>query len=281
MELEEDDDNNNIILHATIQDGFTFRKCIEAICKLVGEATFKLGGEATFVFSSEGLTIKEQDSKHVSLVKLHWPRKSFSVLNIASQSPLKMTLKLSSLKNLLAVANVGPITFLLSARSRNYVKLCMSNGRNYELKIIDFKYENREFKDFRFESKVIMQSNDYRRCVTDLQAFGDTVEIQVFQQGICFRLADSPDKITGKICFKANSFDKNLAEGVLIHTKEDAQVSAEFSLKYLEISGSGATVSDTVCLNICPRLPLFIQFPLPNEGFLLFVVAPKTPNDQH
>ena len=119
-----------------------------------------------------------------------------------------------------------------------------------------------------------MPSGEFQRIIRDLQVMGDTCTISCTKEGIRFSV--SGDLGTGNILTRANNATKE-EEQVNIDMEEPVELN--FALRYLNFFTKATPLSNTVILSMSPDVPIVVEYPIEDTGYVKYYLAPKIDED--
>jgi len=124
--------------------------------------------------------------------------------------------------------------------------------------------------DTPYKCTVQMPAGEFQRIVRDLQVLGDSCTISVTKEGVRFTVAGSIG--TGNILTRAQDSDKD-EEKVVIDMEEPVELS--FALRYLNFFTKATALSKQVIISMSPDVPVVVEYPIDDIGYVKFYLAPK------
>lgn len=128
--------------------------------------------------------------------------------------------------------------------------------------------------DTPYKCTVQMPSGEFQRIIRDLQVLGETCTISCTKEGISFSVAG--DLGTGKVLTRVNDSDKD-AEKVAIDMEEPVELN--FALRYLNFFTKATSLSEKVIIAMSPDVPVVVEYPIDEVGYVKFYLAPKIDED--
>jgi len=100
---------------------------------------------------------------------------------------------------------------------------------------------------------------------------GDSVQISCAKQYVQFQAKGDLGTGSVRLNQTANADDENAA--VEVEVKDPVSVS--FALKYLNLFCKAAPLGNRVQLNVSNEVPIVVEFPIEEMGYIKFYLAPK------
>lgn len=139
---------------------------------------------------------------------------------------------------------------------------------------MDIDNEQLGIPDTPYKCTIQMPSGEFQRIIRDLQVMGDTCTISCTKEGIRFSV--SGDLGTGNILTRANNATKE-EEQVNIDMEEPVELN--FALRYLNFFTKATPLSNTVILSMSPDVPIVVEYPIEDTGYVKYYLAPKIDED--
>ena len=124
--------------------------------------------------------------------------------------------------------------------------------------------------DTPYKCSIKMPSGEFTRIVRDLQVLGDACTIACTKEGVRFTVSGSIG--TGNVLIRAADTEKE-EDRVTIEMEEPVELS--FALRYLNFFTKAAPLSKSVVISMSPEVPVVVEFPIEDYGFVKFYLAPK------
>jgi proliferating cell nuclear antigen len=122
--------------------------------------------------------------------------------------------------------------------------------------------------DTPYKCTIQMPSGEFQRIVRDLQVIGETCTIACTKEGVRFSVTG--DMGSGNILTRANN-EKD--EEVIIDMEEPVELN--FALRYLNFFTKATSLSSKVVLSMSPEVPIVVEYPIEDFGYVKFYLAPK------
>jgi proliferating cell nuclear antigen len=140
-----------------------------------------------------------------------------------------------------------------------------------ELKLMEIDSEQLAIPDTPYSCTIQMPSYEFQRIVRDLQVLGDTCTISCTKEGVRFSVSGAIG--TGNILTRANSAPEKKEDQVIIAMEEPVELN--FALRYLNFFTKATSLSGQVILSMSADIPILIEYPIADVGFVKFYLAPK------
>ena len=109
-----------------------------------------------------------------------------------------------------------------------------------------------------------------------MQVLGDTATISCTKEGVRFSV--SGDLGTGNVLVRQNSAHEKEEERVLIEMEEPVELT--FALRYLNFFTKATSLGGTVILSMSPEVPVVVEYPIGETGYIKYYLAPKIDEDE-
>jgi proliferating cell nuclear antigen len=136
---------------------------------------------------------------------------------------------------------------------------------------MDIDNEQLGIPDTDYKCTIQMPSKEFQRIIRDLQVLGDACTISCTKEGVRFTVAGTIG--TGNILIKANQASDKPSERVTIDMAEPVELS--FALRYLNFFAKATDLSEQVRLSMTPAVPIVVEYPIEDFGYIKFYLAPK------
>jgi proliferating cell nuclear antigen len=139
---------------------------------------------------------------------------------------------------------------------------------------MDIDSEQLGIPDTPYKCTVKMPSKEFQRIIRDLQVMGETCTISCTKEGIRFSV--SGDLGTGNVLTRANNADEPTKQ-VIIDMEEPVELS--FALRYLNFFTKATELSGSVIVSMSPDVPIVVEYPIEDVGYVKYYLAPKIDED--
>lgn len=254
------------MFEARLVQGSLFKKIIESLKDLVENANLDC--------ANTGLSLQAMDTSHVSLCALLLRSDGFD--HFRCDRNMSLGLNMSSMSKILKCAGNEDNVTLKAEDSGDNLNLMFENKdqdriSDFEVKLMDIDSEHLGIPDTEYKTIVRMPSADFQRICRDLAVLGDTCVIACTKEGIRFSV--SGDMGTGNIMLRSNNSVDKEEESITIEMEEPVELS--FALRYLNQFAKSTPLSPVVNLSMSPDIPLVVEYPMENIGYIRYYLAPK------
>lgn len=258
------------MIRARLAQSGLLKKIIESVKDIVTDANLDI--------SSTGLSLQAMDSSHVSLVSLFLKSEGFE--SFQCDSPVTLGVNLVSLfKILKCAANEDSVTITWKDDPEILSFFFESNQNDriseFQLKLIQTSSEQLGIPNTTYSASIQLTSSEYRRICSDLSALGDSVALEISNQGIKFEVEGDIGK--GSVTLKPATKENVKQERVQVQTEEPIRMI--FSMRYLSSFSKATPLCDKITLKLAKEVPLQMEFKMDSFGFVRYYLAPKVDSD--
>lgn len=247
------------------------KKVVDAIKDLVQDCNFDC--------SDAGIALQAMDNSHVALVSMLLRTESFEVFRCDRNIALGINLG-SLTKVLRAAASDDKLTIRAedSPDVMNLIFEAKTTDRisEYDIKLMDIDQEHLGIPETDYSATIQMPSAEFQRICRDLGALSESVSIECTKEGVKF--SAQGDIGSGSVQLRASANLEDPKKGINIDLTEP--VALTFSLKYLINFCKASGLADTVSLSLSAEVPLLVEYPLSENGYLRFYLAPKIGDEE-
>lgn len=169
------------------------------------------------------------------------------------------------------------LTTNFSTLSLSFIySLNISNTQTTELKLMDIDSEQLGIPETDYKCTIQMPSGEFQRIIRDMQVLGDTATISCTKEGVRFSV--SGDLGTGNVLVRQNGSHEKEEERVLIEMQEPVELT--FALRYLNFFTKATSLGGTVILSMSPEVPVVVEYPIGETGYIKYYLAPKIDEDE-
>lgn len=257
-------------LKATLQHAGLLKKILDSIKDLVEQTNFEC--------TKTAISVQAMDSSHVSLVSLLLRSSGFTEYDC--ERNITLGVDLGSMARVLKCAG-NDDTLTLKTENPDSVNLCFESPKHdkvsdFELKLLHLEGEILAIPDQEYSATVLLPSTEFQRICRDLATMGESVRISTSKEGIKF--SASSVKGSGNVLCRPNPAADAGEDSVSIQLKES--VSMSFSLNYLVQFTKATSLSPRVTLKMTKGMPLVVEYPIEEIGYVRFFLAPKIEDEE-
>lgn len=254
------------MFEARLIDGHILKNLIESIKDLVNDANLDC--------SEEDISIQCMDSSHVSLVSVSLNAQAFE--HFRCDRPLSLGFNTGNLSKIFKMMGKDDVVVLKAEDEPDNLTMMFEGTKtdtiaDFELKLMEIDNEQLGIPDTPYKCTIAMPSAEFQRIIRDLQVLGDACTISCTKEGVRFTVTGSIG--TGNILTRANSTAEKDDDKVEIDMEEPVELS--FALRYLNFFTKATPLSGRVILSMSPEVPVVVEYPIADIGFIKFYLAPK------
>jgi proliferating cell nuclear antigen len=255
------------MFEARLTQGILLKKIVEAIRDLVTEGNLDC--------TENGIALQAMDSSHVSLCALNLRADGFD--HFRCDRSMALGLNLANLGKILKCAGNEDIVTLKSQEEGDMLTIMFESPNqdrisDFEMKLMDIDVEHLGIPEQEYNCTIKMPAGEFQRIIRDLGVLGDTCTISVTKEGVKFSV--SGDLGTGNVMLRntAGSAEKE-ADQVVLEMDEPCELT--FAVRYLTYFTKATSLGGVVTLSMSPDVPIVVEYPIENVGFVRFYLAPK------
>lgn len=254
------------MFEARLVQGSIIKKIIEAIRELVVDANLDC--------SPTGISMQAMDSSHVSLCAFLMRAEAFD--HFRCDVPISLGLNTPNLSKILKCAGNDDMITLKSTEAAENLTLVFESSKqdrisDFDMKLMEIDSEHLGIPDTEYSCTIRLPSSEFQRIMRDLCVLGDTCTISCTKEGVKF--SSSGDLGTGNILLKHNPAVDKEDEAVVIDMQEPVELL--FALRYLNNFTKATPLGPTVTLSLSPELPILVEYPVGDMGYVRYYLAPK------
>lgn len=244
-------------------------------------------------FDQEKMYIQTMDSARISILEILLPNAWFCTYKCDNAVP--NTTVVNTAKYTLGI-NTQIMYKILSARDKNQTINLQYNpdtdiihinmraideagapipgagfDKQFELPLIDLDTELLGIPDIEYQVEIALHSSVFSTLIHQLRGFGDSLEIHCDEETIRFT-AKTQD--SGSMAVNVRMDD--LTEFAI---EEECNLDLTFGLQYLQNICNYGKITKQVQIKLHCDYPLRIDYPLENDGFVKYFLAPKINDD--
>ncbi|XP_022225986.2 proliferating cell nuclear antigen 2 [Drosophila obscura] len=249
------------MLEARFGQTLLLKKIVDALKEIISQSTLDC--------SETGMQLQSMDNSHVSLVALSLQTECFEKYRCDRNVSLGLDLK--SLAKVVKSASGDDSVTLSAADKADKLLLSFesdnkSRTADYELKLLNLDQDHLGIPDTDYACTVQMPSSEFARICRDMSLFSESVVISCTKQGIKF----SANGDMGSANIKLSDTSKGD-----ITIDVDEPITQSFAGRYLNTFTRATPLSDRVKICLAPEVPLLVEYPIEDYGFIRYYLAPK------
>ena len=242
---------------AELEDVSLIQDSMKTVSDLISEGIFQL--------KEDGVKLVAADPAMVALVDFKLEKDVFDSYDLDEET--KVGLNLENLYSILRRANSSDkIIFETKDDSKFYITIKNDSTREFSLPILNLSEDDiPSTDDLQYSVTAELEASVVESAVKDALVVGDSVVISSDMNGLSISAEGDQSNVDFEI-------DKN-ADGVLEFSGGEAR--SMFSLDYLNNMIGAKKLSDTVKISLGDDFPMRLDFEVPDEALLSFVLAPR------
>ncbi|CAI4231899.1 unnamed protein product [Auanema sp. JU1783] len=252
-----------------------------ALLKRIVESVKDLVTDAPFDCSESAMCLQAMDSSHVALVSLKMEVGLFETYRCDRTINLGISLN-NLLKALRCANNDDTCMIKYEETDGDSITLCFSDPKRDKtqevtVKMMDIDCEHLGIPDQEYSVVCEMPSAEFQKTCKDLAMFTDSMNITATKAGITF--TGKGDSGQNVVTYAPTGDADNEKEAVTVDVREPVNVN--FSIKYMTQFTKASSLSDRVRISLCNEVPVVIEYPIEDNGYLRFYLAPKIDDDDN
>lgn len=257
------------MLEAKLSQATVLKKVVEAIRELVTDVNIDC--------TSAGLSLQSMDDAHVTLVILQMRASGFE--NYRCDRTIPIGINMSSLSKIIKCGNNEDTLTLKASDDGETLSIVFESPKgdkvsDYELKLMDLDIEHLSVPDASYDVNVRLSSSEFQRICRDLQNISESVTISAIKD--CLKFAAQGEIANGSILVRQNA---SVDDKITTQINMVQPASLGLSLKFLNMFTKATSLSDHVILGLSDGVPMLVEYPIDDLGYLRFYLAPKVGDD--
>lgn len=244
---------------ASLSEAGLFKSLLSSLSTVIDDAIFNL--------KKEGISLKAIDSSKVVAVHLFIAETAFE--DYVCENDNKICFSIKEVCALLkSTKNREPIDFSYSEESNKFeIKVFGEYERHFVIPTFSFTEEEEiPLPQISFNTKFRIVNQCFRNIVEDISTVSEEVNITSFNDKIVFMGMSEKGEVNLTLSLNSESL-LNLA---LIEESE-----SKYGIKLLsDIVKASLDASEIATIEFSTALPIRIDFDLPNNGKLIYYIAP-------
>jgi proliferating cell nuclear antigen len=242
---------------AELEDVSLIQDSMKTISDLISEGLFQL--------EEDGIKLVAADPAMVALVDFQIEEDVFETFELDEET--KVGLNLENFYSILKRANSGDtITLETRGDSKFYITMENNSTREFSLPILNLSEDDiPSTDDLEYSVTAELETSVFEGAVKDALVVGDSVVIEATDSGLTVTAEGDQSNVDFEI-------GKD-ADGVLEFSGGEAR--SMFSLDYLNSMIKAKKLSDTVGVSLGDDFPMKLEFTVPDQAVLSFVLAPR------
>ncbi|CAI2344638.1 unnamed protein product [Caenorhabditis sp. 36 PRJEB53466] len=261
------------MFEAKLASAGLLKKIVESIKDLVTDAPFDC--------SETAMSLQAMDSSHVALVSLKLEVGLFDTYRC--DRTINLGLSLANMSKALKCAS-NDDTCMLKYEENDGDSIVFTfadpkrdKTQDVTVKMMDIDSEHLGIPDQEYAVVCEMPAGEFQKTCKDLSTFSDSLNITATKAGIVF--TGKGDIGSSVVTYSPSSSADDESEAVSLEVKEPVNVN--FSIKYMNQFTRATALGDRVRLSLCNEVPVVVEYPIEENGYLRFYLAPKIDDDEN
>lgn len=229
--------------------------------------------------TASGLSLQSMDDAHVTLVILQLRADGFESYRCDRTIPIGINM--SSLSKIIKCGNNEDSLTLKANDDGETLSIVFESPKgekvsDYELKLMDLDIDHLTVPDASYDVNVRMSASEFQRICRDLQNISESVTISAIKD--CLKFSAEGEIANGSILVRQNTaVDADTKSSTQINMVQPASLG--LSLKFLNMFTKATSLSEHVILGMSDGVPMLVEYPIEDLGYLRFYLAPKVGDD--
>ncbi|WP_457742195.1 DNA polymerase sliding clamp [Thermococcus sp.] len=221
--------------------------------------------EAAFKFTEEGISMRAMDPSRVVLIDLNLPESIFSKYEV--EEPETIGINMDQFKKVLKRGKAKD-TLILRKGEDNFLEVTFEGTakRTFRLPLIDVEELELELPELPFTAKVVVLGEVLKEAVKDASLVSDAIKFIATESEFIMKAEGETNEVEIKLTLE----DEGLLD---LEVKEETK--SAYGISYLSDMIKGIGKADEVILNFGNEMPLQMEYPIRDEGRLVFLLAPR------
>ncbi len=247
---------------AAFNSAGNFIKIIDALATIIDVATFQV--------SESGLSMRAMDPTHVAMVNLEMPKNAFGDYKCDKSLPIRVNL--TELNRFMKRGSANDALELSLDTQRNKLKLQFKkekSTRTFSLNLVsEGDEEEPPIPNVEFNAKFSINTDEIQRAIKDAQIVGDYITFSISKESLTLEATGD----SGEVTIELEDFtDVPNVQG---------NQSSMYSLEFLADIIKAGAVSGSVSVEFSSEMPIKFNFPLENEGKIIYFLAPRVEEEE-
>jgi proliferating cell nuclear antigen len=237
-------------------------------------------------FNKEGMYIQAMDNAHISILEINLPHTWFCQYKCDVDS-ITLGINTSMFHKILSSrvndqyikiqydGNSDKVDIEMASAQDTKVESKTSSHigfhRKFQAPLMDIEADSLLIPEVQYQIEMTLKSLSLSTLVQQLRGFSDTVNIKCNEEHILF-LSESTEN-------GSMTVEILIDDVIEFSIEEDCNIDVFFALQYLHQLGAYSKISPQVNVKLHTEYPLMLEYPLEDDGFIKYFLAPKI-NDE-
>ncbi|CAI5447704.1 unnamed protein product [Caenorhabditis angaria] len=260
------------MFEAKLANAGLLKKIVESIKDLVTDAPFDC--------SETSMSLQAMDSSHVAFVCLKLNARFFDTYRC--DRPINLGLSLANMSKYLKQVSNDDTCMLKYDEKKSEQIGFIFDGRNsketeWTLKLMNIDSVAWQIPNEEYSVVCEMPAAEFQKACKELTTFSDTMNIKATRTAITF--TGKGDIGSSVVTYSPSSSTDDENDAISLEVKHPVNVN--FSIKYMNQFTKATTLGDRVRLWLSNDAPGIVEYPIENNGFLKFHLAPQICDDDN
>ncbi|MCD6373260.1 MAG: DNA polymerase sliding clamp [Thermococcus sp.] len=221
--------------------------------------------EAAFRVTEEGISMKAMDPSRVVLIDLNLPESIFSKYEVEEEETIGVNM--DHFKKILKRGK-NKDTLILRKRDENFLEITFEGTakRTFRLPLIEVEALELDLPDLPFTAKVVILGEVLKEAVKDASLVSDAMKFIAKENEFTMKAEGETQEVEIKLTLE----DEGLLD---LEVEEETQ--SAYGISYLADMIKGIGKADEVIIRFGNEMPLQMEYPIREEGKLVFLLAPR------
>ncbi|MDI3474577.1 MAG: proliferating cell nuclear antigen [Thermococcaceae archaeon] len=221
--------------------------------------------EAAFKFTEEGISMRAMDPSRVVLIDLNLPASIFSKYEVEEEETVGINM--DHFKKILKRGK-NKDTLILRKGEENFLEITFEGTakRTFKLPLIDVEALELDLPELPFTAKVVLIGEVLKEAVKDASLVSDAMKFIARENEFLMRAEGETNEVEIKL---------TLEDEGLLDLEVDEETQSAYGISYLADMIKGIGKADEVILRFGNEMPLQMEYPIREEGRLVFLLAPR------
>ncbi|ASJ11174.1 DNA polymerase sliding clamp [Thermococcus sp. P6] len=234
-----------------------FADLIATASNLIDEAAFKI--------KKEGISMRAMDPSRVVLIDLNLPEGIFSKYEVEEEETIGINM--DHFKKILKRGK-NKETLILQKGEENFLEVTFEGTakRTFRLPLIEVEELELDLPELPFTARVVLLGEVLKEAVKDTSLVTDAIKFIATENEFTMRGEGETSEVEIKLTLE----DEGLLD---LEVEEDTR--SAYGISYLADMVKGIGKADEVIIRFGNEMPLQMEYPIRDEGRLMFLLAPR------
>ncbi|ASJ09369.1 DNA polymerase sliding clamp [Thermococcus siculi] len=234
-----------------------FADLIATASNLIDEAAFKV--------TEEGISMRAMDPSRVVLIDLNLPESIFSKYEVEEEETVGVNM--DHFKKILKRGK-NKDTLILRKGDENFLEITFEGTakRTFRLPLIEVEELELDLPELPFTAKVVILGEVLKEAVKDASLVSDAIKFIAGENEFVMKAEGETNEVEIKL---------TLEDEGLLDLEVEEETKSAYGISYLADMIKGIGKADEVIIKFGNEMPLQMEYPIRDEGRLIFLLAPR------